>query len=34
VVRKARMLVWTGVGVLFLGLRGLSTAEAYESDQV
>ncbi len=23
VVRKARMLVWTGVGVVFLGLRGL-----------
>lgn len=23
IVRKARMLVWTGVGVIFLGLRGL-----------
>ncbi len=27
VVRKARMLVWTGVGVVFLGLRGLSRTE-------
>lgn len=24
VVRKARMLVWTGIGVVFLGLRGLA----------
>jgi Lysylphosphatidylglycerol synthase TM region len=30
IVRKARMLVWTGVGVLFLGLRGLGKAEAVE----
>jgi len=29
VVRKARMLVWTGVGVIFLGLRGLGRAEAF-----
>lgn len=27
VVRKARMLVWTGVGVLFLGVRGMSARE-------
>ncbi len=27
VVRKARMLVWTGVGVVFLGLRGLGRTE-------
>ena len=24
VVRKARMLVWTGAGVVFLGLRGMT----------
>jgi hypothetical protein len=28
VVRKARMLVWTGAGVVFVGLRGLRTGEA------
>lgn len=28
VVRKARMLVWTGIGVAFLGLRGISRREA------
>ncbi len=28
IVRKARMLVWTGVGVLFLGLRGLGRTAA------
>ncbi len=28
VVRKARMLVWTGVGVVFLGLRGIGSARA------
>lgn len=33
VVRKARMLVWTGIGVLFLGLRGLKPVEAYEADE-
>ncbi|BCS31887.1 hypothetical protein TBR22_A10900 [Luteitalea sp. TBR-22] len=33
VVRKARMLVWTGVGVLFLGLRGLNPVDAYEADE-
>ena len=27
VVRKARMLVWTGIGVLFLGLRGIAARE-------
>jgi hypothetical protein len=27
VVRKARMLVWTGVGVVFLGLRGLGRTD-------
>jgi hypothetical protein len=27
VVRKARMLVWTGAGVVFLGLRGISRRE-------
>jgi len=30
IVRKARMLVWTGVGVLFLGLRGLGKTEPRE----
>lgn len=30
VVRKARMLVWTGVGVAFLGLRSLSPIEEYQ----
>lgn len=28
VVRKARMLVWTGIGVLFIGVRGLGRTEA------
>jgi len=28
VVRKARMLVWTGIGVLFLGLRGIGARRA------
>jgi hypothetical protein len=28
VVRKARMLVWTGIGVVFLSLRGLGRTEA------
>jgi hypothetical protein len=30
IVRKARMLVWTGIGVLFLGLRGMGKTEALE----
>ena len=30
VVRKARMLVWTGIGVAFLGLRGISRREAVQ----
>lgn len=30
VVRKARMLVWTGIGVAFLGLRSLSPIEEYQ----
>lgn len=29
VVRKARMLVWTGVGVAFLGLHGLGKSKAF-----
>ncbi|HTU99473.1 MAG TPA: lysylphosphatidylglycerol synthase domain-containing protein [Luteitalea sp.] len=32
-VRKARMLVWTGVGVAFLGLRSLSRPSDYEAEQ-
>lgn len=34
VVRKARMLVWTGVGVAFLGLRGLTRSEDYRPEEV
>jgi hypothetical protein len=30
-VRKVRMLVWTGVGVIFLASRGLRPAELYEA---
>lgn len=30
IVRKARMLVWTGAGVVFLGLRGISRREITE----
>jgi pimeloyl-ACP methyl ester carboxylesterase len=34
VVRKARMLVWTGVGVAFLGMRGLARGEACKTGEV
>jgi len=30
VVRKARMLVWTGIGVAFLGVRSLSPLDEYQ----
>jgi hypothetical protein len=33
-VRKARMLVWTGVGVAFLGLRGFGRAQEYTAEKV
>ena len=33
VVRKARMLVWTGVGVAFLGLHGLGKPEEYRPEE-
>ena len=33
-VRKARMLVWTGVGIAFLGFRGLTSGNDYETEQV
>ena len=33
-VRKARMLVWTGVGIAFLGIRGLTSGSDYETEQV
>jgi hypothetical protein len=34
VVRKARMLVWTGVGVAFLGVRGVGRTGEYHPEEV